>query len=117
MWGFTVHWHADRPLEDSRRNYMDVDQKTFMPERNMGNDYLKDVDKQHNVNWTGVDGIRTQDMMVQEDQDGPICRRWEEHLGTTDRGMARCGPKARACSSPARRQNSAIGWPSSFSVR
>ena len=39
------------------------------------------------MSWTGVEGIRTQDMMVQEDQDGPICRRWEEHLGTTDRGI------------------------------
>ena len=36
MWGFTVHWHADKPLEESRRMYMDVDDKTFMPERNMG---------------------------------------------------------------------------------
>jgi len=88
MWGFTVHWQHERPLEDrERRNYMTVDPKTFLPERNIYNEYLRDVDKQRTTNWTGIDGIRTQDMAVQEDQDGPVCRRWEEHLGTTDRGV------------------------------
>jgi phthalate 4,5-dioxygenase oxygenase subunit len=31
--------------------------------------------------------VRLQDMAVQEDQDGPICFRHEEHLGTTDRAI------------------------------
>jgi len=87
MWGFTVHWKTDGALPPERRMYMDVDPKTFMPVRNMQNEYLRDREKQLHVNWTGIDGIRTQDMAVQEDQDGPICRRWEEHLGTTDRGI------------------------------
>jgi hypothetical protein len=40
-----------------------------------------------NGSWTGISGVRLQDIAVQEDQDGPICRRWEEHLGTTDRAI------------------------------
>jgi phthalate 4,5-dioxygenase len=87
MWGFSVHWDAEKPLGDRSRMYMDVDEKSWIPTRNMQNDYLRDLDKQKNTNWTGIDGIRTQDMAVQEDQDGPVCRRWEEHLGTTDRGI------------------------------
>jgi phthalate 4,5-dioxygenase len=40
-----------------------------------------------NGSWTGIPGVRLQDIAVQEDQDGPVCRRWEEHLGTTDRAI------------------------------
>jgi hypothetical protein len=53
----------------------------------MANDYLRDLELQRNGSWTGIDLVRIQDMAVQEDQDGPICRRWEEHLGTTDRAI------------------------------
>ena len=85
-WGFTASWQWDRPRE-SREIMMDVDPKTFLPVANMMNDYLRDLDRQQTSNWTGIDGIRLQDMAVQEDQDGPLCRRFEEHLGTTDRGI------------------------------
>jgi hypothetical protein len=58
-----------------------------LPLANIHNDYLRDVGKQKTQNWTGMALIRTQDMAVQEDQDGPICRRDREHLGVTDRAI------------------------------
>jgi hypothetical protein len=90
MMGFTVTWHHERPLRDGELASAvraKVDPKTWITEANMANDYLRDLDLQRNGSWTGIDLVRIQDMAVQEDQDGPICRRWEEHLGTTDRAI------------------------------
>jgi len=90
MWGFTVTWHHERPLRDNELASAvraKVDPKTWLPDANMSNDYLRDLDKQKNGSWTGIDLVRIQDMAVQEDQDGPVCRRFEEHLGTTDRAI------------------------------
>jgi phthalate 4,5-dioxygenase oxygenase subunit len=87
MWGFTVLWHPDPERELAFRNFMDVDPVTFVPHANINNDYLRDLDKQRTENWTGMGSIRTQDMAAQEDQDGPICRRDQEHLGVTDRAI------------------------------
>jgi len=42
---------------------------------------------QRTVNFSGIAGIRNQDLPVQEDQDGPVCDRSTEHLGTTDRAI------------------------------
>ena len=95
MWGFTVTWHADRPLNEKElqmatggtASAVAVDEKTFIPLANYGNDFLRDTELMRNGSWTGINGVRLQDIAVQEDQDGPICRRWEEHLGTTDRAI------------------------------
>jgi phthalate 4,5-dioxygenase len=87
MWGFTVLWHPDPTKTLPFRNFMEVDPVTFLPEANIYNDYLRDLDKQKHENWTGIGAIRTQDMAAQEDQDGPICRRDQEHLGVTDRAI------------------------------
>jgi phthalate 4,5-dioxygenase oxygenase subunit len=94
MWGFTVTWHHDRPLNDRERlmaeggagSAVQVDEN-FVPVANRDNDFLRDVELMKNGSWTGIPGVRLQDIAVQEDQDGPICRRWEEHLGTTDRAI------------------------------
>jgi hypothetical protein len=59
----------------------------FTPVANMDNDYLRDFDAMATENFTGIMGIRSQDLPVQEDQDGPLCRRESEHLGTTDRAI------------------------------
>ena len=59
----------------------------FVPIANMDNDYLRDFEVMAKDNFTGVLGIRSQDLPVQEDQDGPICQRDSEHLGTTDRAI------------------------------
>lgn len=95
MWGFTVTWRADRPFDDDdRANYesgtqlhVRVDPRTFIPLANKDNDYLRDLALQRTASFTGITGIRNQDLPVQEDQDGPVCRREEEHLGTSDRAI------------------------------
>ena len=51
---------------------------------NQANDYLIDRDKQRTVNYTGIEGIHLQDQAITESM-GPIYRRTQEHLGTTDR--------------------------------
>jgi phthalate 4,5-dioxygenase len=95
MWGFTVTWHPDRPLNERELQMANggagsavaVDEKTFIPIANYSNDFLRDTELMKNGSWTGIPGVRLQDIAVQEDQDGAICRRWEEHLGTTDRAI------------------------------
>ena len=95
MWGFTVTWHHERPLNEREQlmasggagSAVQVDPKTFVPIANRDNDFLRDTSLIKNGSWTGIPGVRLQDMAVQEDQDGPICFRHEEHLGTTDRAI------------------------------
>ena len=94
MWGFTVSWTPDRPLSpeelEQDRSGMRLHVTThpdFTPVANMDNDYLRDADAMLTENFTGIMGIRSQDLPVQEDQDGPICQRDSEHLGATDRAI------------------------------
>jgi phthalate 4,5-dioxygenase len=95
MWGFTVTWRSERPMDNADREYdlsglglhVNVDPETFLPLGNMHNNYNIDRETQKTVNFTGIMGTRNQDLPVQEDQDGPICQRQDEHLGTTDRAI------------------------------
>ena len=41
---------------------------------------------QRERSFTGINGISEQDCSIQESM-GPISPRWEEHLGTADRGI------------------------------
>jgi hypothetical protein len=54
--------------------------------RNSRNDFLIDRDLQARQSFTGIEGINTQDVAVQEGM-GPIVDRSEEHLGSTDRAI------------------------------
>jgi len=92
MLGFTVTWHPDRPLTDEERAqieswtgvHTEVDPKTFMPLRNRDNDYLIDRGLQHSgASYTGIRGIREEDLAVQESM-GDVCDRTTEHLGSAD---------------------------------
>src|SRR6476661_8463411 len=94
--GFTVTWLPDRPLADDDIStieswtgaYAEVDPKTFEPIASRANDYLLDRAKQRTENFTGMRGIREQDIAVQEDQfGGPVTDRTKEHLGTSDAGV------------------------------
>jgi nitrite reductase/ring-hydroxylating ferredoxin subunit len=93
--GYTVTWHHARPLNENEKLTVTsgagvhalVDPETFIPLANKSNDYLIDRELQATSSFTGIYGIRGEDLPVQEDQDGPICRRDEEHLGVTDRGI------------------------------
>jgi phenylpropionate dioxygenase-like ring-hydroxylating dioxygenase large terminal subunit len=56
----------------------------FNIEQNLSNDYLIDREAQRTwKSYTGIEGIRMQDMAVTETM-GPIYNRTREHLGTTD---------------------------------
>jgi hypothetical protein len=92
MMGFTVTWHPDRPLTDSERAqieswvgvHTEVDARTFEPLRNKTNDYLIDRALQRSGrSYTGIRGIREEDMAVQESM-GAVCDRTVEHLGSAD---------------------------------
>jgi len=96
MVGFTVTWLPDRPMtaDDIRTieswtgAYAEVDPDTFEPVANRTNNYLIDRERQRNENFTGMRGIREEDIAVQEDQfGGPIADRTQEHLGTSDAGV------------------------------
>jgi nitrite reductase/ring-hydroxylating ferredoxin subunit len=95
MWGFSLSWRPDRPMdeEDRERFYsgtnqqVDIDPETFLSKYNRSNHYGIDRQAQKTSSFTGIPGVRLQDLAVQEDQDGANCHRWEEHLGTTDRGI------------------------------
>src|SRR5258706_1776949 len=54
--------------------------------KNRTNDFMIDRETQKTRSFTGIDGINTQDVAVQEGM-GPIADRSEEHLGSTDRAI------------------------------
>jgi hypothetical protein len=56
---------------------------TFMPALNARNAYGIDREIQRRRNFTGIEGINNQDRAIVESM-GPICDRWNEHLGTSD---------------------------------
>jgi phenylpropionate dioxygenase-like ring-hydroxylating dioxygenase large terminal subunit len=65
---------------------LDVDQTTFRPRKNRGNNYLLDRQVQKTESFTGIDGINVQDRAIQEGM-GPIVDRSREHLGPADRAI------------------------------
>ena len=56
---------------------------TYRFKQNRSNDYLIDRERQKTVNFTGIEGISTQDQAVQESM-GLIADRSIEHLGSAD---------------------------------
>ena len=95
MIGITVSWRADRPLDEDEIArikswtgvHTEVD-RHYEALRNMGNEYMIDRAWQKSGrSFTGIRGIREQDLAVQEDQRGPISPRTREHLGTSDMGV------------------------------
>src|SRR5260370_3743259 len=91
MMGFTVTWHPDRPLTVDERAqieswlgvHTEVD-RLFKPVRNKGNDYLVDRALQRSGrSFTGIRGIREEDLAVQESM-GEVFDRTSEHLGSSD---------------------------------
>jgi phenylpropionate dioxygenase-like ring-hydroxylating dioxygenase large terminal subunit len=55
----------------------------FVIQQSMENDYLIDREAQRTQSYTGIPGVRQQDMAMTESM-GPIMDRTNEHLGTTD---------------------------------
>ena len=58
----------------------------FRLKKNLANDYLIDREAQRQTSFTGIAGINTQDVAIQEGM-GPVVDRSEEHLGSTDRAI------------------------------
>jgi len=95
MLGFTVTWNPHAPLTDEQLRvcreddvlHVRVDPATFLPVVNRTGDYGIDRAAQAAGSMTGISGLRTQDLAVQEDQCGPISPRDREHLGSTDRAI------------------------------
>jgi phthalate 4,5-dioxygenase len=54
--------------------------------QNYANDYLIDRQVQKTKTFTGIHGVNTQDVAIQEGM-GPLVDRSREHLGTTDRAI------------------------------
>ena len=59
---------------------------TFQLKRNLRNDYQIDRELQRTKTFTGITGVNTQDMALQEGM-GRIVDRSKEHLGTSDRAI------------------------------
>jgi phthalate 4,5-dioxygenase oxygenase subunit len=55
----------------------------WLPTENRGNRYGLDRQRQRKVNYSGIQGIETQDRAMTEGM-GTLCDRSEEHLGTSD---------------------------------
>jgi phenylpropionate dioxygenase-like ring-hydroxylating dioxygenase large terminal subunit len=62
---------------------------TFRLIRNLDNDFLIDREMQRTKTFTGIAGVNTQDVAIQEGM-GPIEDRSEEYLGTTDKAIVAC---------------------------
>jgi hypothetical protein len=84
MFGITVIWSPDKPV--GRMPVVETDAQ-FRSLQNKGNDYLIDRQLQKTQSFTGIRGVRVQDMAVQEDQRGPLSERAREHLGASDLGV------------------------------
>jgi phenylpropionate dioxygenase-like ring-hydroxylating dioxygenase large terminal subunit len=61
-------------------------ERPFHLKQNLANDYLIDRAVQKTKTFTGIPGVNTQDVALQEGM-GPIVDRSREHLGTTDRAI------------------------------
>ncbi len=59
---------------------------TFRLKRNAGNNYMIDRSLQKTKTFTGIQGVNTQDIALQEGM-GPIVDRSKENLGSTDRAV------------------------------
>jgi phthalate 4,5-dioxygenase len=99
-WVWNMVWSYDEhsPLSDEwhrrdeaffGRGIDDLIPGTFRLKKNLENDYHIDRQMQKTKNFTGIGGINTQDMALQEGM-GSIVDRSQEHLGTSDKAIIAC---------------------------
>ncbi len=84
MIGISVAWNPNEPVE--QKPLVPVD-KNYVPLQTKANDFWIDRAAQKTTSYTGIPGVRQQDIAVQEDQKGPLSDRTTEHLGTSDLGV------------------------------
>jgi phenylpropionate dioxygenase-like ring-hydroxylating dioxygenase large terminal subunit len=75
--GFTPREMGEFRLPDGKS--IDI----WLPTENRGNKYGLDREVQRKVNYSGIQGIETQDRAMTEGM-GYVCDRTQEHLGTSD---------------------------------
>jgi hypothetical protein len=87
---FRVQWNPDRPLTHEElaefKNGTTFEEHiagTYIPKRNIGNDFLIDRELQKSWNFTGIRSVPEQDQAVTISM-GPIADRSKEMLGTSD---------------------------------
>src|ERR687886_680391 len=92
VYNYTTSIDADKPLsreyiEEQERNLgRGTGGENVERIRTRANNWLIDREMQKTVNFTGIPGVNTQDLAVQESM-GPIVDRSREHLGSTDRAI------------------------------
>jgi phthalate 4,5-dioxygenase len=92
---WAVRWEGDRPMTPEEREMwggenarVPVIPGSHRPQANKNNDYMIDRELQRTSSYTGIPPIGPQDLAVTESM-GPIYKRWQEHLGTTDLAIIR----------------------------
>jgi len=95
VYNFMYSFYPEQPLSleyaiqretDAGRGPDDLIPGTFKLKQNLANDYFIDRHVQKTQTFTGIPGINTQDIALQEGM-GSIVDRSKEHLGTTDRAI------------------------------
>ena len=81
------HEDLERIEQNYGRGADDYIPGTFKLKANLSNDYFIDRAEQKTKSFTGIKGINTQDVALQEGM-GAITDRTGEHLGTSDRAIA-----------------------------
>jgi phthalate 4,5-dioxygenase oxygenase subunit len=92
---YWIAWHPDPKKGISQQAWrrfcaaevgVDLDE-SFRKKRTLKNDYLQDRAAMKRGDWTGIQGIPTQDMAMWESM-GPISDRSQDHPGSSDLAVA-----------------------------
>src|ERR671937_243525 len=92
VYNYTTSIDEDKPLtpeyilEQEKRLGRGPGGENVERVRTRANNWLIDRQMQKTVNFTGIRGLNTQDLAVQESM-GPIVDRSREHLGSTDKAI------------------------------
>jgi nitrite reductase/ring-hydroxylating ferredoxin subunit len=94
---FRVRWSPTGPLTEKQAGELrvggyinpEVDPGTFLYKNNIFNDYGMDRIKQKHFSFSGLSQTAVQDTAMQENQWGPVSKRWKEHLVSTDKIIIR----------------------------
>ena len=84
----TAEWY-ERNERSAGRGAAAYEPGSFRMRQNLANDFLIDREVQRTRTYTGIAGVNTQDVAIQEGM-GPVEDRSREFLGTTDKAIVAC---------------------------
>jgi phthalate 4,5-dioxygenase oxygenase subunit len=84
---FSLRFNRNGPLVENHRDQFRMD-AAFRPRRNRQNLHLQDRAAMRRGDWSGFEGVNSQDFAVVESM-GPIVDRTREHLGVSDVAVIR----------------------------